>query len=70
MFRHSDAKDLLSAVAPRIEGFLITYLRKKGPFHAGTDLPLLFETTLFHVRNRYKHVYRYLAHYYFFSVKY
>lgn len=25
MFRHSDAKDLLSAVAPRIEGFLITY---------------------------------------------
>ena len=43
---------------------------KKGPPHAGTDLPLLFETTLFPVRNRYKHVYRYLAHYYFFSLKY
>lgn len=69
MFRHSDAKDLLSAVAPAPEGFLITYKRKKSV--PRRDGPLsFFETTLFPVRNRYKHVYRYLAHYYFFSLKY
>ena len=37
------------------------FTEKKGPSHSGTDLHLSFETTLFQVRNRYKHVYRYLS---------
>ena len=73
-----NAKDLLSAVVPRnrksgnlqIRQWRILIFRIKNPPHFRDGNLLCFETTLFHVRNRYKHVYRYLAHYYFFSVKY
>ena len=68
-----NAEGLLSAVAQRnwrsgnlqMRQWPILIFRIKNPplFRDGTLL--CFETTLFHVRNRYKHVYRYLAHYYF-----